>query len=769
MSAIERSIASRILLPVLAVAASAFVGMLVLADHVTRKVQEDYDRFTIAAAAAHVTSILDLAASELTAARLGGNAVVVEAKKNAVRGSILAYWYRAGLDGLVLDEEGHAVASTLSADLAPAVAAARRDGFFVVDSPERPLRCLAETFAPWGWSVVTVAGPAPLARVRPEVAYLLPSLTLGALVLVAGVFLVLWRNLRNPVARMVADVDADREVRPTALAEFDRIGAAVNSAVARLRVRTTELAAELERRREAEQATLDKEARIRLLLESTAEGILGMDAAGTCTFCNPAALRLLGHATEGELLGRNVHAIVHHTRPNGAGYPQEDCPLVRTARSGKAVRILDEVFWREDGTSFPVECWSYPMTEGGVQIGAVVGFIDISERTALEQQLRQSQKLEAIGRLAGGIAHDFNNLLTAIVGHATLARDSAEEGSQVREDLEQVLETAEKATSLTRRILAFSRKQPMSLAPVDVNETILGMGKVLSRLLGEDVEVVYRMAGGALVTMADRGQLEQVLLNLWTNARDAMPGGGRLVVGTQAITCDASGAAALGLDGPGRYALVTVEDSGVGMDERTRQRAFEPFFTTKEQGKGTGLGLAIVYGIVRQHRGHVRVASEPGRGTTFSIHLPLASGVAAHPEPPPQAPVQGGAETVLVAEDNDAVRSLARSVLEGAGYRVLLARDGREAVALHAAHADEIALCLFDVVMPRLGGREALAAVRGRRPACPAILMSGYAPAEPGPAAPEHADVPFLAKPFTPRDLLRRVREVLDRPERASA
>jgi signal transduction histidine kinase len=278
-------------------------------------------------------------------------------------------------------------------------------------------------------------------------------------------------------------------------------------------------------------------------------------------------------------------------------------------------RVVDELFWRKDGTCFPVEYWSYPMLEGGVQIGAVVGFIDISARAALEQQLRQSQKLEAIGRLAGGIAHDFNNMLTAIVGHASVARELTD-GSPVRQDLDEVLAAAEKAAGLTRQILAFSRKQPMKLAPSDVNEIVLGMGKVLSRVLGEDVDVTYRLSGGALVAQADRAQIEQVLLNLWTNARDAMPAGGRLTIATQAVTCDAEGAAALGLDGPGRYALITVTDSGVGMDERTRQQAFEPFFTTKEPGKGTGLGLSIVYGIVKQHRGQIAVASVPGQGLT---------------------------------------------------------------------------------------------------------------------------------------------------------
>jgi PAS domain S-box-containing protein len=609
--------------------------------------------------------------------------------------------------------------------------------------------------------VITVARRTPLSQRRPELARLLPLVALVATALTAAVLTVLWRNLRTPVARMAAAVDADREVHPTGLDELDRIGAAINSAVARLRVRSTELAEELERRCTAERSLREKEARIRLLLRSTAEGILGIDTRGLCTFCNPAALRLLGHAAEEDLLGKDIHQLVHASRPDDSAYPQEACPVLRTCVSGRGTRVSDEVFFRRDGSSFPVEYWSDPVIEDGVQVGAVLGFIDISDRAALEEQLRQAQKMEAVGRLAGGIAHDFNNMLMAIQGHASLARELTEDGSGVRYDLDQVLAAAGKAAGLTRQILAFSRKQAMTLAPVDMNGVVLGMGKVLARLLGEDVEVVYRLGGGDLVVLADQAQLEQVLLNLWTNARDAMPDGGRLVIGTQIDAYGEDSAAALGLEAPGRYAVVTVTDSGVGMDERTRRRIFEPFFTTKEHGKGTGLGLSIVYGIVKQHHGQIAVSSAPGKGTTLRIFLPLADAVATRAAPAPEPPVRGGSETVLLAEDNEEVRALVRSVLGAAGYRVLVARDGGEAVALHEAHADEIALCLFDAVMPRLGGREALELIQARRPRGRALLMSGYLPeqAEGGSAV---TGVALLPKPIVPRELLRRVREALD-------
>ncbi len=758
----SRSIFARVLLPVGALAALTLVAMSLVVEVVAAKVREDYERLTLQAAASHVGAILDGAASELTAARLGGNPVVLDAKQAAVRGAIVATWTRAGLDGVILDGEGRAVASTLGDAETGAVAAVRREGYFVADGGGARLHCLALPFRAWGWTVVSASRRTPLASMRPELVMLLPALTLAAVALTGGVLLLLWRNLRNPVTRMAADVDADREVRPTGLEELDRIGAAVNSAVARLRVRTDELAAELERRRVAERSLQEKETRIRLLLESTAEGIFGIGVDGSCTFCNPAALRLLGHAREEDLLGRNIHQVVHASHADGSAYPDDTCPVLRTARSGKGARVLDEVFWRTDGTSFPVEYWSYPMVEDGVLRGAVVGFIDISERATLEQQLRQAQKMEAVGRLAGGIAHDFNNVLMAIQGHATVAREVVPAGSDVEADLDQILSAAGTAASLTRRILAFSRKQPIALAPVDLNDVVLGLGKTVARLLGEDVEVVYRLAKGELVAMADRGQLEQVLLNLWTNARDAMPEGGRLTISTQAVHAADGAASALGLPAPGKYAALAVTDTGLGMDEATRLRIFEPFFTTKGQGKGTGLGLSIAYGIVEQHHGHIDVSSSLGVGTTCRIYLPLTDRPVARPAPGPEAEVRGGSETVLVAEDNDEVRGLARSVLESAGYRVLVARDGEEAVSLHDANRAEIALCLFDVVMPRLGGREALEVIRARRPEARALFMSGYVPDDDVGPRPGTGAAPLLSKPFLPRELLRRVREVLD-------
>jgi PAS domain S-box-containing protein len=741
-------------------ATGSIAVLLYSVDRVTTTVREDYDDFVMAAATSHVATIFDLAASELTALRLTGNPLVVDAKKEAVREAIQAFWSQSGLEGALVQGDGAILATSRPlATTREAVAACRGDhAKLSVDKEE--VHCRSLHFPLWDWTAVTFVRHVPLARLRPELVRLPRYLLGGALALTAGVLLLLWRYLSAPVSRMVADVAADRRVGATGLAELDRVGAAVNTAVDRLRQESGALADELERRHRAEATLREKEAHLRLLLDSTGEGIFGVDARGICTFCNPAALRQLGFSSEREILGQPIHALSHHTRADGSRYPEEECRILRTQERRTPERVADEVFWRADGTRFPVEYWSCPVVDQGVVTGAVVGFIDITDRQALEDQLRQSQKMEAVGRLAGGIAHDFNNLLTAIVGFASCARDEAEPIGSQRQYAEQVLQAAAKATELTRQILAFGRKQVMSPAAVEVNGVIRNMGRLLARVLGEDVEVVFDLAHGELVTLADRAQLEQVMMNLWTNARDAMPRGGRLEVATRKVEFDAQHAALLGLEAPGRYVLITVADDGVGMDEATRGHIFEPFFTTKEMGKGTGLGLSIVYGIVRQHHGQIGVTSEPGRGTTFQIHLRLTDLPAARPADGAAEEVRGGSETLLVAEDNDDVRSLVRRVLQGAGYRVISARGGDEALRLFEERADEIALCLFDVVMPQMGGLDLLRKIRTRTPDKRALLMSGYVPDFVG-DRPE--DVPtLLLKPFTPRELLRRVRETLD-------
>jgi signal transduction histidine kinase/CheY-like chemotaxis protein len=388
------------------------------------------------------------------------------------------------------------------------------------------------------------------------------------------------------------------------------------------------------------------------------------------------------------------------------------------------------------------------------------------ERKRAEQELRQSQKMEAVGRLAGGVAHDFNNLLTAILGYGDLLHTQLEGNAALQEEADEIRKAANRAAALTRQLLAFSRKQLMVSEVINLNDLVAGMEKMIRRLIGEDIEVATALEPALGPVKGDPGQFEQVLLNLAVNARDAMPHGGKLTIETANVQVDESHSREHSrLIRPGPYVLWSVSDTGTGMDEATRLQVFEPFFTTKEPGKGTGLGLSMVYGIVKQSGGFVWVYSEPGRGTTFKIYLPLSAerAEAQRAASPPES-VWRGRETILLAEDEDAVRTLTRRMLETAGYTVLEASHGAEALALADRHAGMIHLMLTDTVMPGMGGPELAARIGGTRPETRILYMSGYA----DDAVLRHGILEggsaFLQKPFTAGVLTRRVRDVLDQP-----
>jgi two-component system, cell cycle sensor histidine kinase and response regulator CckA len=472
---------------------------------------------------------------------------------------------------------------------------------------------------------------------------------------------------------------------------------------------------------------------------------------------NPAAVRHYGWTRE-EFLAMTVDRI--RTPAEGERLRRYLAESRGQGRIGGHWRHL-----RKDGVEIEVEIHATELVlDGRPSVLTVV--TDVSERRRLEAELRQAQKMEAIGRLAGGVAHDFNNIITAVQGYAGLLRRELRERPGALEWCDEIGRAAGRAASLTRQLLSFSRRQPVQPVPLDLNAVLVDMHRMLTRLLGEDIDLVTSPAPGLGRVLGDPGQIEQVIMNLAVNARDAMPEGGLLTIETSDVDLDQEWTAARVGVKPGPYVRLDVTDNGTGIPPEVREHIFEPFFTTKESGKGTGLGLATVYGIVQQSGGAISVYSEPGSGTTFSIYLPhlAADGSAAASGAPalPAADPSPGSETVLLVEDEAQLRELARTVLNGAGYRVLEAPHAEAALALAASYPQPIHLLVTDLVMPGVRGTELARQLTERRPGTRVMFMSGYADDATLHAGSVTADTPFLHKPFSPDELLREVRATLD-------
>ncbi len=625
---------------------------------------------------------------------------------------------------------------------------------------------------------------------------------------------------------------------------------------------------------------------LQLLLDSTAEAIYSIDVDGACTLCNAACLRLLGYSRDSELLAKNMHALMHHTRPDGRAYPVEECKIFQAFRQGKGTHVTDEVLWRADGTSFPAEYWSYPVRHNGRVVGSVVTFFDITQRKKSEEALRRSesryrsiiesapygvyrvdengriamanstfagmlgyqapdevlglntgtdvypnpteqqlardyasedpkvgyetkwkrkdgkmitvrlggrrlpdddelpggfevfveditehrslqkqfehaQKMEAVGRLAGGVAHDFNNLLMIISGYAQLLDESSADPKKVVEYATRIQDASSKAATVTRQLLAFSRKQVLEPTVLDLSYVVKDLAKMLPRLLGEDVETVLELDPQVGTVRADRGQIEQVIMNLAVNARDAMPQGGRLTIATSNVALDASYYQGVEVT-PGQYVLLAVSDTGTGMNAETQVHIFEPFYTTKEAGKGTGLGLATVYGIVKQSNGFIWVYSEPDKGSIFKIYLPRVD-AAVDSDGSLQlvhAP-SAGTETILLVEDEAALRNVCRVYLESKGYTVLEAGNSKEAMKICQSHDRPIHVLITDIVMPGMGGLELAKSALELRPTLSVVLVSGYTDRPLDREAIGFGK--FLQKPFSFDALARTVRSLLDK------
>ncbi len=509
--------------------------------------------------------------------------------------------------------------------------------------------------------------------------------------------------------------------------------------------------------------TKTAEARYRAILDSVEEGIYGIDLSGRCLFLNRAGAARLGYGSD-DLVGRVMHPLIHHRRADGRPCFEEECPIHAVFRTAQAIRLEHEVLWCQDGSSLPVVCVSTPLYDAaGTVIGAVVSFTDMTERRHLEEQLRQAQKMEAIGRLAGGIAHDFNNLLTAILGYSNLLLKKLDPDRQ-REVIE-IKKAGERAASLTHQLLAFSRKQVLDPRVLDLNIVVTGMERLLRRLIGEYIDLLTAPAPALGRVRVDPSQIEQAILNLALNARDAMPHGGRLTIETATVELEETYCRTHPEASPGPYVMLAVSDTGSGMDTATLARCLEPFFTTKPLGKGTGLGLSTVYGIAKQSGGSVGVYSERGHGTTVKVYLPLVEEDLPLPTPPVrEAASRPCTETLLLVEDDEPVRIFARTVLAEHGYTLLEASSGEEAVQMSARHEGTIHLLLTDVMLTGMNGRRLAERLMSERPELRVLYMSGYAEnaivhhgvLDPGTA--------FLHKPFTADGLAGKVRDVLDAP-----
>jgi PAS domain S-box-containing protein len=506
------------------------------------------------------------------------------------------------------------------------------------------------------------------------------------------------------------------------------------------------------------QETAKLQEEIRRFIENLPLGVYRSTPDGRVLMANPALLRMLGYDSWQELAFRNLEGEAFE-----AGHPRGAfCEQIE--REGEA-RGLEAAWKRRDGSTIFVRESARAFRAEDGRVLYYDGIVeDVTERRRLEEQLRQAQKMEAVGRLASGVAHDFNNLLTIIMGYSDLLFESVSADDRMRPPVEEIKKAAERAAALTRQLLAFGRKQVLPPRILDLNGLLTNVDKMLRRMIGEDIELVTHLPPGLGRVKADPEQIEQVIMNLAANARDAMPQGGQLTLEAANLELDSSYVSSHESFLPGHYVMIAVSDTGIGMDAEAQARIFQPFFTTKQQGKGMGLGLATVYGIVRQSEGHIWVYSEPGKGTTFKVYLPRIE-QAVEVIAPTQAPVDElprGCETILLAEDEEAVCSLVRGALESRGYEVLEAKGPHEALEIGERYKKQIHLLLTDVVMPQMSGRELAEYLALLHPEMKVLYMSGYA---------DHAVVHhglldpsavFLQKPFTADALARKLREVLD-------
>ncbi len=517
---------------------------------------------------------------------------------------------------------------------------------------------------------------------------------------------------------------------------------------------------DITRRREAE-AERD---RLISAVEQLNDGVVITDLAGSILYANPALSEMTGYARE-EVMGKNPR--IFKSGKHDTLFYREMWSTILGGRTWTG-RMVNR---RKGGSLYTEDAIISPVRDSG---GRTTNYVAVKrditeqlrlqeEKDLLEARYHQSLKLEAIGQLAGGVAHDLNNMLSPILGYAEILAQGAAEGADVEESAMEIVEAGKRARDLVSQLLAFSRRQPLAVSVLDLNEVVRGFGSLLRRTTREDINLEYELAREPLPIRGDRGQLEQVLLNLTLNAQDALPGGGAVTIRSRMVELDAAQAIHHTGGHPGAYAVLVVRDTGVGMDSDTRNRIFEPFFTTKEQGRGTGLGLATVYGIVKQHEGEITVASTPGTGSVFTCYFPLVADLPEVQDPPGSSVSEDqGTETVMVVEDETMVRRVAVRALQQRGFRVLQAADGEECLEILSGYPGPLHLLLTDVILPGMDGRQLSEQVRERIPTIQTLYVSGYAGDVLSHRGVLGEGIAFLQKPFSPGTLAAKVRAVLD-------
>jgi PAS domain S-box-containing protein len=520
-------------------------------------------------------------------------------------------------------------------------------------------------------------------------------------------------------------------------------------------LRVDRLRKEISERKRAEEALRHSESRNRELIENAAYGIFRSNEPGRFLSANPSMVRMLGYESAAEILHLNLSDDVFR-------YPTERERLLEQLKKEGHIHGIESQWKKKDGTHILVRLSGRLLRREPSEFEGIAE--DITNFRALEKHNRELQKFEAIGQLAGGVAHDFNNVIGAILGWAELGKPEANPGSKLQTYLERIRSQAERAGGLTKQLLAFARRQILEPRNINMNQAVKDVMGLLKPVIGEHIEIKLALAEGIEMTRVDPTQLEQVIMNLCLNARDAMPNGGELLIETSNVEFDDEYCRQYTYARPGPFVLLSISDTGEGMDKATIDRIFEPFFTTKEMGKGTGLGLATVYGIVRQHGGLIHVYSEPRRGSTFRVYLPKATGDYQPSGTKEQTePVRGGTETILVAEDHEGNREIATAILEKLGYTILSAADGEEAVRVFESNSDRIALVLMDVLMPKLAGPDALARMRKRKPGLPALFTTGYSTELTHLELLTKQGAQILQKPYSSASLGLKVRQILNR------